>query len=89
MLSLEPILPPDNYEFYEKECFEYLVNNDIDENDIYFLKSVYESEGIKFCIETFNSFSLEELKKDLEKKNTNFFKNIILFTKCLFIKLIK
>ena len=89
MLSLEVIMPPNNYKSYEKDCFEYLLNNDINENDIYFLKSVYDCEGIKFCIETFNSFSLEELKKDLEKKNSNFFKNIILFTKELIMKFIK
>ena len=40
MLSLEVIMPPSNYKSYEKDCFEYLLNNDINENDIYFLKSI-------------------------------------------------
>lgn len=89
MLSLEEIMPPNNFNLYEKQCFEYLLENGINENDIHFLKEIYEKENIKFCVKTFKSFDLDELKNDLEKKNMTLIKNLLLFSKNLLIKFIK
>ena len=89
MLSLEEIMPPNNFNLYEKQCFEYLIENGINENDIHFLKEIYEKENIKFCVKTFKSFDLDELKNDLEKKNMTLIKNLLLFSKNLLIKFIK
>ena len=90
MLSLEPLIIPENFNLYEKECFEYLINNNINKNDILFLKEVYDKEGIKFSIKTFKSFSLDELKGNLENRNKNVLKNIIIIIyKFLFLKLVK
>lgn len=89
MLSLEAIMPPNNFNLYEKQCFEYLLENGINENDIHFLKEIYEKENIKFCVKTFKSFDLDELKNDLEKKNMTLIKNLLLFSKNLLIKFIK
>ena len=55
-----------------------------EENDILFLKEIYKKEGIKFCIKTFNSFNLLELKDNLNEKkdNKNIFKKIGKYFKC-------
>ena len=65
----------------EEKTYNYLIYQGFEEDDILFLKSIYKKEGIKFCIKTFNSFSLLELKDNLNKKkakeNKNIFKKII------------
>ena len=63
------------------ETYNYLIYQGFEENDILFLKEIYKKESIKFCIKTFNSFSLLELKDNLnekkEKENKNILKKII------------
>ena len=70
----------------EEETYNYLIYQGFEKNDILFLKEVYKKEGIKFCIKTFNSFSLLELKDNLnekkEKENKNIFKKIGKYFKC-------
>ena len=65
----------------EEVTYNYLIYQGFEENDILFLKEIYKKEGIKFCIKTFNSFSLLELKDNLNEKkareNKNIFKKII------------
>ena len=71
-----------NYDIDDvEETYNYLIYQGFEKNDILFLKEIYKKEGIKFCIKTFNSFSLLELKDNLNEKkateNNNFFKKII------------
>ena len=70
----------------EEETYNYLIYQGFEKDDILFLKEVYKKEGIKFCIKTFNSFSLLELKDNLnekkEKENKNIFKKIGKYFKC-------
>ena len=72
----------------EEETYNYLIYQGFEKNDILFLKEIYKKEGIKFCIKTFNSFSLLELKDNLnekkakEKDNKNIFKKIGKYFKC-------
>ena len=70
----------------EEETYNYLIYQGFEKNDILFLKEVYKKEGIKFCIKTFNSFSLLELKDNLNEKkakdNKNIFKKIGKYFKC-------
>ena len=89
MLSLEPIKYPEEYNYFEKECFDYLLDNNISENDIFFLKEIYDREGIKFCIHTFNTFDLNVLKRELEIKNNNILKNLLFHLKELITKFLK
>ena len=72
----------ENYDIDDvDETYNYLIYQGFEENDILFLKEIYKKEGIKFCIKTFNSFSLLELKDNLNEKkateNKNIFKKII------------
>ena len=72
----------ENYDIDDvEETYNYLIYQGFEENDILFLKEIYKKEGIKFCIKTFNSFSLLELKDNLNEKkateNKNIFKKII------------
>ena len=53
------------------------------------LKEIYDREGIKFCIHTFNAFDLNSLKRDLEIKNNNILKNILFHLKELITKFLK
>ena len=89
MLSLEPIEYPEEYNYFEKKCFDYLLDNNINKNDIFFLKEIYDKEGIKFCIHTFNTFDLNSLKRELEIKNNNILKNILFQKKELITKFLK
>jgi hypothetical protein len=70
----------------EEETYNYLIYQGFEKDDILFLKEVYKKEGIKFCIKTFNSFSLLELKDNLNEKkakdNKNIFKKIGKYFKC-------
>ena len=70
----------------EEETYNYLIYQGFEKDDILFLKEVYKKEGIKFCIKTFNSFSLLELKDNLNeekaKDNKNIFKKIGKYFKC-------
>ena len=72
----------------EEETYNYLIYQGFEKDDILFLKVIYKKEGIKFCIKTFNSFSLLELKDNLnekkakEKDNKNIFKKIGKYFKC-------
>ena len=70
----------------EEETYNYLIYQGFEKDDILFLKEIYKKEGIKFCIKTFNSFSLLELKDNLnekkEKENKNIFKKIGKYFKC-------
>ena len=72
----------------EEETYNYLIYQGFEKDDILFLKEIYKKEGIKFCIKTFNSFSLLELKDNLNEKkektkeNKNIFKKIGTYFKC-------
>ena len=70
----------------EEVTYNYLIYQGFEENDILFLKEIYKKEGIKFCIKTFNSFSLLELKDNLNEKKAkekeNIFKKIGKYFKC-------
>ena len=70
----------------EEKAYNYLIYQGFEVNDILFLKGVYKKEGIKFSIKTFNSFSLLELKDNLNekkaKKNKKIFKIIGKYFKC-------
>ena len=77
----------ENYDIDDvEETYNYLIYQGFEENDILFLKEIYKKEGIKFCIKTFNSFSLLELKDNLNekksKKNKNIFKIIGKYFNC-------
>ena len=67
-----------NYDIDDvEETYNYLIYQGFEENDILFLKEIYKKEGIKFCIKTFNSFSLLELKDNLNEKKATENKNIL------------
>jgi len=61
----------------EEETYNYLIYQGFEKNDILFLKEIYKKEGVKFCIKTFNSFSLLELKDNLNEKKAKENKNIL------------
>ena len=51
----------------EKRAFFYLLDNGFTEKEIDFIKKSGEKEGIKFCVKTFLTDDLDEVKQDLRE----------------------
>ena len=49
----------------EKRAFFYLLDNGFTEKEIDFIKKSGEKEGIKFCVKTFLTDDLDEVKQEL------------------------
>lgn len=60
-----------------QETCDWLKSKSFNDKDIFHIKKLYEKEGVKFCIKTFNAISIEEMKEDLKK-----YKNKSSFRKC-------
>ena len=68
MFKLEPIKPLKNMKITEeKKTFFYLLDNGFTEKEIDFIKRRGEKEGIKFCVKTFLTDDMEEVKQDLRE----------------------
>ena len=51
----------------EKRAFFYLLDNGFTEKEIDFIKKSGEKEGIKFCVKTFLTDDLDEVKQELRE----------------------
>ena len=68
MFKLEPIKPLKKMKITEeKRAFFYLLDNGFTEKEIDFIKKSGEKEGIKFCVKTFLTDDLDEVKQELRE----------------------
>ena len=65
---------------YNKTC-EWLEEHGFNDKDIVYIKRIYDKEGIKFTIKSFNVNELEEMKLELyniyEKERIDFYEELL------------
>ncbi len=65
---------------YKKTC-EWLKSHDFCSRDIDYIKKIYDKEGVKFCVRSFRTDDLDDLRDELKniykKEEYNLYKELL------------
>lgn len=65
---------------YKKTC-EWLKSHDFCSRDIDYIKKIYDKEGVKFCVRSFRTDELDDLRDELKriykKEEYNLYKELL------------